>query len=101
MRRTSVSFVVLAMILMIAVYLCPKQLKIGAKCRSRINFVVAAMDVFQRITVEETVSSEDHVEYVRKNIQLADMDFNLRKKGVKQDSGNGDNKQITTTCTGV
>ena len=89
------------MILMIAVYLCPEQLKIGAKCRSRINFVVAAMDVFQRITVEETVSSEDHVEYVRKNIQLADMDFNLRKKGVKQDSGNGDNKQITTTCTGV
>ena len=62
---------------------------------------MAAMDVFQRITVQETVSSKDHVGYVKKNIQLAYMDSNLRKKGVKQDSGNGGNKQITTTCTGV
>ena len=29
------------------------------------------------------------------------MDSNLRKKGLKEDSGNSDNKQITTTCTGV
>ena len=29
------------------------------------------------------------------------MDSNLRKKGLKEDSGNGDNKQITTTCTDV
>ena len=31
---------------------------------------MAAMDVFQR-------NSEDHVRYVRKNIQLAYMDLNL------------------------
>ena len=27
--------------------------------------------------------------------------FKPKKEGVKQDSGNDDNKQITTTCTGV
>ena len=83
-RRTNVSCVVLVMILMIAVYSCPKQLKIGAKCCSRINFVMAAMDVFQRITVQETVSSKDHVRYVKKNIQLAYMNSNLRKKGLNK-----------------
>ena len=62
------SCVVLVMILIIAVYLCPKQLKIGAKCCSIINFAMTVMDKFQRITVQETVSSEDHVRYVRKNI---------------------------------
>ena len=41
--------------LKVAVYLCPKQLKIRAKCCSRINFVMAAMNVFQRITVQEIV----------------------------------------------
>ena len=80
-RRTNVSCVVLVMILIIAVYLCPKLLKIGAKCCSGINFVMTAMDVFQRITVQEIESSEDHVRYVRKNIQLAYMDSKLRKKG--------------------
>ena len=42
---------------------------------------MAAMDVFQTITVQGTVNSEDHGRYVRKNIQLAYMDSNLRKKG--------------------
>ena len=42
---------------------------------------MTAMDVFQRITVQEIESSEDHVRYVRKNIQLAYMDSKLRKKG--------------------
>ena len=79
--RTNASCVVFVMILMIAVHLCPKQLKIRAKCCSRINFVMAAMNVFQRITVQETVSSECQVRYVRKNIQLAYMDSHLRKKG--------------------
>ena len=65
----------------LVMHLCPTQLKIGAKCCSRINFVMAAMGVFQRITVQETVSSKDHVRYVRKNIQLAYMDSSLRKKG--------------------
>ena len=55
-------------------------MKIEVKCFSRINFVIAAMDAFQRITVQGTVSSEDHVRYVRKNIQLVYMDSNLRKK---------------------
>ena len=50
-RKANVSCVVLVMILMIAVYLCPKQLKIRAKCCSRINFLMAAMNVFQTITV--------------------------------------------------
>ena len=27
--------------------------------------------------------------------------FKPKKEGVKQDIGNGNNKQITTTCTGV
>ena len=94
------SCAMLVMILIIAVYLCPKQLKIGAKCCSRINFAMADMDKFQRIIVQETLSSEDHVRYVRKNIQLDYMDSNLRKKGVKQDRGTDGNKQITTTCTG-
>ena len=61
---------------------------------------MVAMDVFQRITVQETVSNKDHVKYVRKNIELVYMDSNLRK-GVKQNSGNGGNKQMTTTYTGV
>ena len=61
---------------------------------------MTAMYVFQRITVQGTVSSQDHVRYVRKNMQLAYMDSNLRKNGwVTQDSGCGDNKQITTTYT--
>ena len=72
--RTNASYVVFVMILMIAVYLCPEQLKIGAKCYSRTNFVMAAMTVFQRITVQETVSSEYHLRYVRKHIQLAYID---------------------------
>ena len=76
--RTNVSCAVLVMILMIAMHLCPRQLKIGAKCCSRKNFVKAAMDAFQRITVQETLNSENHV---RKNIQLAYMDLKLRKKG--------------------
>ena len=80
-RRRNVSCVVLVMILMIAVYLCPKHLKIRAKSCSRINFNMAAMDVLQRITVKETVHSEHRARYVRKNIQLAYMDSNLRKKG--------------------
>ena len=42
---------------------------------------MAAMDVFQRITVQGTVNSEDHKRYVRKNIQPAYTDSNLRKKG--------------------
>ena len=41
---------------------------------------MAAMDVFQRITVQGIVNSEDHVRYVRKNIQLAYMDSTLRDK---------------------
>ena len=41
---------------------------------------MVAMDVFQRITVQETVSNKDHVNYVRKNIQLVYIDSNLRKK---------------------
>ena len=55
------SCVVLVMILVIAVYLCPKQSKIGAKRCSRINFVMDAMGIFQRIILQETVRSEDHV----------------------------------------
>ena len=42
--------------------------------------------------MQGTVSSEVHVRYVRKNIQLAYMDSNLRKKGVRQDSVNDENK---------
>ena len=42
---------------------------------------MTAMYVFQRITVQGTVSSQDHVRYVRKNMQLAYMDSNLRKNG--------------------
>ena len=99
-RRANVSCVVLVMILMIAVCLCPKQLNIGAKCCSRINLVMAAMDVFQRITVQETVSRKDHLRYVRKTSNWLH-GFKHKKEGVKQDSGNGDNKQITTTCTSV
>ena len=72
------SCTVLFMILMIAMYLCPKQLKIGAKCCSRINCVKAAMYVSQRITVQENLNSENHV---RKNIQLAYIDSKLRRKG--------------------
>ena len=42
--------------LKVAVYLCHKQLMIGSKCCSgRINFVMADMDVFRRIIVQETV----------------------------------------------
>ena len=42
--------------LKVAVYLCHKQLMIGAKhCSRRINFVMADMDVFRRIVVQETV----------------------------------------------
>ena len=71
----------LVMILMILVYLCPKLLKAGAKCCSGINSVMAATSVFQRIIEQVTISSKDHVRYVRKNIQLAYMDSNRRKKG--------------------
>ena len=34
---------------------------------------MAAMDVFQKITVQETVSSQNHVIHIWKNIQLAYM----------------------------
>ena len=71
----------LAMIFMIAVYLCPKQLKIGAKCFARISFVMTSMDAFHRITTQGTVNTEDNVRYARKNIQLVYMDSNPRKKG--------------------
>ena len=42
---------------------------------------MTAMDAFQRITVQGTENSKHNVRYVRKNIQLAYMDPNLRKKG--------------------
>ena len=60
-KRTNVSCVVLVMILMMAVYLCPQQLKIELKFFSRINFVMAAMDAFKGITVQGTINSKDHV----------------------------------------
>ena len=42
--------------LKVVVYLCHKQLMIGSQCCSRrINFVMADMDVFRRIIVQETV----------------------------------------------
>ena len=68
-KRINVSCVVHVMILMIAVYLCPKLLKIRAKCCSGINSIMDVMDVFQRIAVQgKQQSSKDHVRYVRKNI---------------------------------
>ena len=81
---------------------------------------MVAMDVFQRITVQGTVNSEDHVTYVRITwitwLTLLGLHYitwltwitltglhglKPKKEGVKQDSGNGGNKQITTICTCV
>ena len=42
---------------------------------------MAAMDVFQKITVQGTVNSKDHVRYVRENIQMVYTDSSLSKKG--------------------
>ena len=42
---------------------------------------MAAMDVFQKITVQGTVNSKDHVRYVRENIQMIYTDSNLSNKG--------------------
>ena len=52
--------------LMLVVYLCLKQLEIGAKCCLGINSVMATKDVIQRITVQGTVSSGDQVRYKKK-----------------------------------
>ena len=42
---------------------------------------MAAMDVFQKITVQGTVNSKDHVRCVRENIQMVYTDSNLSNKG--------------------
>ena len=46
------------------------QIRTQKDTKGHKNKLMAAMDVFQR-------NSEDHVRYVRKNIQLAYMDSNL------------------------
>ena len=42
---------------------------------------MAAIDVFQRITVQRTVNSEDHVRYVRKKHPTGLHGFKPKKEG--------------------
>ena len=81
------------MILMIAIYSCPKQLKSGAKCCLGINPVMVSMDVFQSITVQAAASGEDHAcKLCNEKHPTGLHGFKPKNEGVKQDIGNNENK---------
>ena len=93
--------VVLVMISMIAVYLCHKQLKIGAKCCPRINLGYGCYGCISKDHSARNCKQQRSCKICNEKHPTGLHGFKLKKEGVKQNSGNGDNKQMTTTYTGV
>ena len=60
---------------------CSVFIPLTAEDRNKVHFKnKLCYGCYGCISVQGTVNSEDHVRYVRKNIQLAYLDSNLRKK---------------------